>query len=1032
MKTTLLFLVIVMMPFCFTYSQTKPTKLTEDSNLISFEEPFLNNQALGPNDPQYLSLQNQVSGIKAIYPLKLNNGRLAVFYFSSIGAQKLNVALSSDDGVTWYSTNAIQPYNYTQETQQISAIQTNNGRIICVAAPSSNQLSGRFLLFYSDDMGTNWTGPVNVGSGTIGTIGKNFNLNLAQNGNLIISYQNVNNQYFFRKSTDNGLNWSDEISVQANTTDYFGNILELSPSKLGFIYSVFENFQYKIKIKTSTDNGSTWSNTQTIYVDSAKIHFMKVVKTGDNKIHLVFEKQILTNFITGLSTLVDYTLKDIYTIQSTNNGISWNSSVPFTKYKGKDELINVGFSPDNPYVIFYSSRFDSIETNMKLWYGQVGIINDNNAPPRVIFQQHSTVQINVPIIFNAVILNTSQITLAQLNLVRNGVAISPLLIYDDGLHNDGLANDNVWGNTIGTFNNLTSISYRIQVNDAAGNSISFPGSTVKLFNYEKTSHLFNVNRFRLPIINDGVIADAVINGQSGGLYDEGSIIFSGGFFLSGYRNNQLWSSSNASSSRMVDYLPGVFDTVSTQLQNEMFIVDVNDPPFGTTWQNWTNAVNLGADFYDGNKDGFYNPIDLNGNGQWDPNEDRPGLIGNRTAFFVYSDKVPSFFRRFQDINPIGIEVRQTTYAFMNTEYSLNNVVFVKYDILNKSGSDLDSIMFSAWSDPDIGSNYYEDLVGTDTLKQAVFNYKSVNDPTYGSNPPAFFHSLLQGPVVYIPGETFIDLNSNGIFDPNIDTPIDTAYNIRGQVLGIDTLPGAKNQKVISSNHYMSSHPSWGDPSNLNELRYLQLGGLTTRGQIINPCNVGTIVGVNCNEVNPKFLFSGEPETNFGWVDNIQQDQRTVLSVGPFSLKNNKSNKIVLAYLAGRGSNPKNSVTIGKQNLSLIREAYWKNFPVIVSVKEQVVEIPKEFALYQNYPNPFNPSTRISWQSPVSGWQTLKVFDVLGREVATLVDEYREAGYNEVSVSSKQLTVGNSIASGVYFYQLKVGDYIQTKKMVLLR
>jgi hypothetical protein len=549
---------------------------------------------------------------------------------------------------------------------------------------------------------------------------------------------------------------------------------------------------------------------------------------------------------------------------------------------------------------------------------------------------------------------------------------------------------------------------------------------------QRQTYFFDVNRFRLPIANDGVIGDVTVNGQTGGLYDEGSVLFSGGFLLSGYKGNQFWANGVASASRVADYLPGIFDTSTSQYQNEIYIVTVNNPPFGSVWQNWVNAVNLGADFYDGNKDGLYNPIDLNNNGVWDANEDRPGLVGNTTVFFVYSDKKPSAQRRFTSMPPIGLEVRQTTYAFSNSQYSLNNVVFVKYNILNKSGADLDSVIFTAWADPDIGLNYSEDLVGTDTIRQTIFAYKQSSDPTYGSTPPAFLHSLMQGPVVYIPGETFIDLNNNGVYDHGVDTPIDTAYNVRGQVLGVDTLPGAKNMRITSSNHYMSSNIAWGDPASINEMRFLQLGGLTTLGQTVNPCNVGVVIGVNCNQVNRKFIYSGEPEGNIGWLHNLIHDQRTLLNVGPFKLKNNNSNTIVVAYVGGRGNSPKNSVTVGKQNLSSIREAYWKNFPVVLSVDSQNGELPTDFALYQNYPNPFNPATVIKWQSPVGSHTTLKVYDVLGREVATLVDEFREAGYHEVSVGSKQLAIGNSTASGVYFYRLQIGDFVQTKKMMFLK
>ena len=81
---------------------------------------------------------------------------------------------------------------------------------------------------------------------------------------------------------------------------------------------------------------------------------------------------------------------------------------------------------------------------------------------------------------------------------------------------------------------------------------------------------------------------------------------------------------------------------------------------------------------------------------------------------------------------------------------------------------------------------------------------------------------------------------------------------------------------------------------------------------------------------------------------------------------------------------------------------------------------------ENYPNPFNPSTKISWQSPLGSWQTLKVYDVLGNQIGTLVDEYKPAGKYEIEFNAGKFT------SGVYFYQLKAGDIIQTKKMILVK
>jgi len=103
---------------------------------------------------------------------------------------------------------------------------------------------------------------------------------------------------------------------------------------------------------------------------------------------------------------------------------------------------------------------------------------------------------------------------------------------------------------------------------------------------------------------------------------------------------------------------------------------------------------------------------------------------------------------------------------------------------------------------------------------------------------------------------------------------------------------------------------------------------------------------------------------------------------------------------------------------------------ILDVKDKQKFLISNFELSQNYPNPFNPSTKINYQLPAAGNVTLKVYDVLGNEVATLIDANKSAGSYEVEFKS---TVGSrQLANGVYFYQLKAGDYLETKKMILLK
>ena len=149
------------------------------------------------------------------------------------------------------------------------------------------------------------------------------------------------------------------------------------------------------------------------------------------------------------------------------------------------------------------------------------------------------------------------------------------------------------------------------------------------------------------------------------------------------------------------------------------------------------------------------------------------------------------------------------------------------------------------------------------------------------------------------------------------------------------------------------------------------------------------------------------------------DYRTLLTSQPFTLAPADSHIVAFGLVMGNGLE---DLQANADTMKALFQRY-----IIVDVNDKKVNpLPTAFNLSQNYPNPFNPTTKISWQSPVGSWQTLKVFDVLGNEIATLVDEYKPAGSYEVEWNASHYP------SGVYFCQLKAGNFIVTKKMILLK
>lgn len=349
---------------------------------------------------------------------------------------------------------------------------------------------------------------------------------------------------------------------------------------------------------------------------------------------------------------------------------------------------------------------------------------------------------------------------------------------------------------------------------------------------------------KFGIGSNGIIADVYPYLVS---YDGVRVIYSAGFMMSGNTNGEIWSNGMATSKRIEDYVSGTIGDTSTAV----YIVKSSDPPFGESWQNWGEAVARGAYFYDGDGDGVYNPVDLNGNGQWDLNEDCPDILGDVTVWSVYNDGVPSEDRAFTDVSPQGIEIRQTVWTKYGEDYN-KNVYYIRYSIVNRGtvADTLKDVYFGLWADNDVGY-YLDDLIGCSIPTRSGYTYNSGDDEYFGGSAPVVMTTLLQGPYRYT------------------GNPDDEATNNMGNILGVRRISGAVNDTMTSFKQFFQPHPGQSDPLTKEQVRYFLLG-LNVNGRLIDPCNwvFGEIFGENCSSFNKHFIYSGNPYDSTGWINTF--------------------------------------------------------------------------------------------------------------------------------------------------------------------
>ena len=417
--------------------------------------------------------------------------------------------------------------------------------------------------------------------------------------------------------------------------------------------------------------------------------------------------------------------------------------------------------------------------------------------------------------------------------------------------------------------------------------------------------------------------------------------------------------------------------------------------YARDWNEW--PVSDGAPFED-----------KNGNGVYEPSVDVPGVKdAAQTIWFVCNDMDPGLTTNFYGSPPLGIELQVTIWAYTQPA-PLENMLFKSYLLVNKSTTKFDSMYVSQWADPDVGSSA-DDFVGCDSLYQVGYAYNSQpKDTLYNPlPPPASGFALLQGPVVPSPGSKAV-FRDRTIADHR-NLPMRAFYYLK---------PG----DFICTNICLYPMDDW------VHVYYSLFQGFVpgTHQHFQGPVGGET-----------PFALPGDPKTHSGWIDGMlfgAGDRRMGLASGPFTMAPGDSQEIIVAEVAAGAFSPVtylDAIDLLKYYVAVARTMTLDD----VSTQESP---PASFQLSQNYPNPFNPTTTIRYSLPVMSRVTLKIYDVLGREVSTLVEETQPAGVKTVHWNATD-QVGHSVAGGVYLCRIQVdgiGDQSKTgilvRKMLLLR
>ncbi len=375
---------------------------------------------------------------------------------------------------------------------------------------------------------------------------------------------------------------------------------------------------------------------------------------------------------------------------------------------------------------------------------------------------------------------------------------------------------------------------------------------------------FDANRLYFSCQSDGAIGRHPISGNADFRLDNFWIIYASGLIFGAKVDGEVRTSGYYYES---DFTGGIIDSQG-------------DPFIGSDSTFRVYKISLGDDF--NNPDyrdwpAMYGaPTDENG---------APLLFGDQMLWCSYIDSYQEN-RFFNVCPPLNAEIHQTIWGWKN----LDNIVFLRFEIINESGQDWEDTYFGFFSDPDI-TNASNDLTASDSTLQMVYSFDA---DTFQWNFP--FHAV---------GFTLLE-------SPIVESPGDTAYTFSGMKIGYRNVP--VSAPLMDKNMLRG----WGDFP-VNESTASQI---YNRFQCLNKNGEPAIDPITGQP--SKWAFSGDPLTGVGWQDSIPRDRRIMLSVGPLNVAAGDTCAVMLAINVVRGPTQNNCIDEVRQEARGLQQMFRKN------------------------------------------------------------------------------------------------------------